>query len=101
MYSLRYCAERFLSILFCVLVLNASMFLGCKASNLIIIIIVIIYIARVVDLKITSCQDERDIMARSNSSWITQLQYAFQDKRYLYLVMEFLPGGDLLALLSQ
>lgn len=46
-------------------------------------------------------EEERDIMAKSASPWITQLLYAFQDKTNLYLVMEFHPGGDLLALLSR
>ena len=45
--------------------------------------------------------EERDIMARAQSCWITQLQYAFQDKAHLYFVMEFHPGGDLLSLLSR
>ena len=40
-------------------------------------------------------------MAKAVSVWITQLQYAFQDKDNLYLVMEFHPGGDLLSLLSR
>uniref|UniRef100_A0A182JXN0 non-specific serine/threonine protein kinase n=1 Tax=Anopheles christyi TaxID=43041 RepID=A0A182JXN0_9DIPT len=42
---------------------------------------------------------ERDIMATRRSEWITPLQYAFQDSHSLYLVMEFLPGGDLLSLM--
>uniref|UniRef100_A0A182SLE6 Protein kinase domain-containing protein n=1 Tax=Anopheles maculatus TaxID=74869 RepID=A0A182SLE6_9DIPT len=42
---------------------------------------------------------ERDIMATRRSEWITPLQYAFQDQQCLYLVMEFLPGGDLLSLM--
>lgn len=40
-------------------------------------------------------------MAYSGSRWITSLQYAFQDQKNLYLVMEFHPGGDLLTLLSK
>ena len=40
-------------------------------------------------------------MAKAQSVWITQLQYAFQDKNNLYLVMEFHPGGDLLSLLAR
>lgn len=50
---------------------------------------------------ITSSQvrEERDIMAQHKSDWITSLQYAFQDSEYLYLVMEYLPGGDLLSLM--
>ncbi|KAJ9599608.1 hypothetical protein L9F63_009925, partial [Diploptera punctata] len=46
-------------------------------------------------------EEERDIMAHANSPWLTQLQYAFQDKHSLYLVMEFHPGGDLLSLLDR
>ncbi|XP_033104985.1 citron Rho-interacting kinase-like [Anneissia japonica] len=46
-------------------------------------------------------EEERDIMARADNTWITSLQYAFQDEVNLYLVMEFLPGGDLLSLLSR
>ncbi|XP_053662661.1 citron rho-interacting kinase [Anopheles marshallii] len=42
---------------------------------------------------------ERDIMATRRSEWVTPLQYAFQDQHCLYLVMEFLPGGDLLSLM--
>lgn len=50
---------------------------------------------------ITSSQvrEERDIMAQHKSDWITSLQYAFQDQEHLYLVMEYLPGGDLLSLM--
>lgn len=44
-------------------------------------------------------KEERDIMAMRASDWITSLQYAFQDARNLYLVMEYLPGGDLLSLM--
>lgn len=44
-------------------------------------------------------KEERDIMAGVDSEWITSLQYAFQDPDYLYLVMEYLPGGDLLSLM--
>ncbi|MGH0162604.1 UNVERIFIED_CONTAM: hypothetical protein FKN15_043255 [Acipenser sinensis] len=46
-------------------------------------------------------EEERCIMARSLSPWIPCLQHAFQDKDNLYLVMEYLPGGDLLALLNR
>ncbi|XP_053503069.1 rho-associated protein kinase 2 isoform X2 [Ictalurus furcatus] len=42
--------------------------------------------------------EERDIMAFSNSPWIVELCCAFQDERHLYLVMEFMAGGDLVTL---
>ena len=40
-------------------------------------------------------------LARASNEWLTHLQYAFQDKTNLYLVMEFHPGGDMLSLLSR
>ena len=42
---------------------------------------------------------EQEVLAKSNSEWIVELKYSFQDHDYLYLVMEFLPGGDLMSLL--
>ncbi|KAL1678542.1 kinase-like domain-containing protein [Schizophyllum commune] len=42
---------------------------------------------------------ERDVLAQSNSPWVVELFYSFQDPLYLYLVMEFLPGGDLMTML--
>ncbi|XP_059615079.1 citron rho-interacting kinase [Phlebotomus argentipes] len=50
-------------------------------------------------LTASQVKEERDIMAMRASEWITSLQYAFQDARNLYLVMEYLPGGDLLSLM--
>ncbi|XP_061100119.1 rho-associated protein kinase 2 isoform X2 [Conger conger] len=44
--------------------------------------------------------EERDIMAFSDSPWVVQLCSAFQDDRYLYMVMEYMPGGDLVNLTS-
>ncbi|XP_064460923.1 citron Rho-interacting kinase-like isoform X2 [Ornithodoros turicata] len=48
-------------------------------------------------------EEERDILARASQGgpWLTKLQYAFQDSSHLYMVMEFLPGGDLLGLLDR
>ena len=43
---------------------------------------------------------EKEIMTASNP-WIVKLKYSFQDDYYLYLVMEFLPGGDLMNLLMK
>ena len=42
---------------------------------------------------------ERDVLAGSDSPWVVSLYYSFQDAQYLYLVMEFLPGGDLMTML--
>lgn len=40
-------------------------------------------------------------MAHANSDWIVKMFYSFQDQRYLYMVMEFMPGGDLVNLMSR
>lgn len=51
---------------------------------------------------VNNCQvkEERDIMVLGRKcEWITKLQYSFQDRENLYLVMEYLGGGDLLGLM--
>ena len=32
--------------------------------------------------------------------FLLQLHYAFQDDKYLYMVMDYMPGGDLVNLMS-
>ncbi|KRZ14460.1 Rho-associated protein kinase 1 [Trichinella zimbabwensis] len=44
--------------------------------------------------------EERDIMAYADPMWIVKLHYAFQDLKYLYMVMEYMPGGDLVNLMA-
>jgi serine/threonine protein kinase len=44
---------------------------------------------------------ERDVLCEANNKWIVDLIYSFQDETYLYLVMEYLPGGDLMSLLMK
>ena len=44
---------------------------------------------------------ERDILTGSENPWIVSLQYSFQDDRNLYMVLEYLPGGDLMGLLMK
>lgn len=42
---------------------------------------------------------ERDILAESDSPWVVRLFTTFQDTKFLYMLMEFLPGGDLMTML--
>lgn len=44
---------------------------------------------------------ERDLLetASGTTRWIVRLAYSFQDIDHLYLVLEWMPGGDLLNLL--
>uniref|UniRef100_M1CE97 non-specific serine/threonine protein kinase n=2 Tax=Solanum tuberosum TaxID=4113 RepID=M1CE97_SOLTU len=44
---------------------------------------------------------ERNLLAEVDSDCIVKLYYSFQDDDYLYLVMEYLPGGDMMTLLMR
>ncbi|ODV88679.1 hypothetical protein CANCADRAFT_57814 [Tortispora caseinolytica NRRL Y-17796] len=43
---------------------------------------------------------ERDVLTQSNSPWLVNLLYAFQDPSSIYLAMEYVPGGDFRTLLN-
>ncbi|KND05118.1 AGC protein kinase [Spizellomyces punctatus DAOM BR117] len=43
---------------------------------------------------------ERNVLALSRNHFVVKLYYAFQSREYLYLVMEYLIGGDLSSLLA-
>ncbi|XP_069821605.1 serine/threonine-protein kinase MRCK gamma [Dendropsophus ebraccatus] len=50
----------------------------------------------------TACfREERDVLVKADTQWIASLHYAFHDENYLYLVMDYYVGGDLLTLLSK
>ncbi|XP_018409819.1 PREDICTED: serine/threonine-protein kinase MRCK gamma [Nanorana parkeri] len=50
----------------------------------------------------TACfREERDVLVKGDTLWIPSLHYAFHDDSYLYLVMDYYVGGDLLTLLSK
>ena len=42
---------------------------------------------------------ERDVLVEADHLWVVKMYYCFQDALNLYLVMEFLPGGNLLVFL--
>lgn len=44
---------------------------------------------------------ERDILVEANNPWVVPLFYSFQDPVHLYLVMEFLAGGDMMTMLMR
>ncbi|XP_055380674.1 citron rho-interacting kinase isoform X2 [Condylostylus longicornis] len=60
-----------------------------------------LYAMKKIKKSINSLQvrEEREIMSRRCSKWITKLQYSFQDSDFLYLIMEYMPGGDLMSLM--
>ncbi len=44
---------------------------------------------------------ERNLLAEVDSNCIVKLFCSFQDEEYLYLIMEYLPGGDMMTLLMR
>lgn len=44
-------------------------------------------------------RSERDFLAEDDSPWVVKLFTTFQDAHVLYMLMEFLPGGDLMSML--
>ncbi|XP_009336128.2 LOW QUALITY PROTEIN: serine/threonine-protein kinase tricornered [Pyrus x bretschneideri] len=44
---------------------------------------------------------ERNLLAEVDSNCIVKLYCSFQDDDYLYLIMEYLPGGDMMTLLMR
>eukprot|EP00545_Synedropsis_sp_CCMP1620_P000776 CAMPEP_0119027924 /NCGR_PEP_ID=MMETSP1176-20130426/37971_1 /TAXON_ID=265551 /ORGANISM="Synedropsis recta cf, Strain CCMP1620" /LENGTH=551 /DNA_ID=CAMNT_0006983947 /DNA_START=209 /DNA_END=1864 /DNA_ORIENTATION=+ len=46
---------------------------------------------------------ERDALAKAddNNRWLTSLYFSFTDDSHIYMVMEYLPGGDLMSLLMK
>lgn len=46
-------------------------------------------------------KDEQYFLSKINSQWIVNLKCSFQEGDYLFLIMEYLPGGDLMNLLMK
>lgn len=44
---------------------------------------------------------ERNLLAEVDSAYIVKLYCSFQDVEFLYLIMEYLPGGDMMTLLMR
>lgn len=51
--------------------------------------------------QVSHVRAERDVLSSSNIPWIVFLKSSFQDSKHLYLVMEYLGGGDLMTLLMK
>jgi len=44
---------------------------------------------------------ERDLLSAADNPWLVKLLFSFQDNKYLYLVMEYCGGGDLMTILMR
>ncbi len=47
--------------------------------------------------QIIHVRTEKEILTRANEEWIVGLKCSFQDENFLYLVMDYMPGGDLMS----
>ena len=41
---------------------------------------------------------EKNVLLQASEEWVPKMYKTFKDKKYLYLVMEYMPGGDLMNL---
>jgi len=44
---------------------------------------------------------ERNLLVEVSSPYVMKLYYSFQDEEFLYLITEYLPGGDMMTLLMR
>lgn len=51
--------------------------------------------------QIMHVRTEKEILTTAKSPWVVGLKSSFQDDSYLYLVMDYLQGGDLMSLLMK
>lgn len=49
--------------------------------------------------QVTHVRSEKDVLSEAASSnpWVVRLYVSFQDENYLYMVMEYMPGGDMIS----
>ena len=60
------------------------------------------FIIRVMTKKsVNSVVNERVLLAKIDNPFIVNMQFAFHDRDILYLVMDYMPGGDLRYHLGQ
>lgn len=50
-----------------------------------------------VRLQVEHVRAERNVLAEVHSPYVVKLYYSFQDDEFLYLAMEYLPGGDMMV----
>ena len=49
--------------------------------------------------QIAHARAERDVLVEADDDWVVKMYFSFQDSKNLYLITEFLPGGDMMTLL--
>jgi len=57
--------------------------------------------AMVIKNQVGHVRAEREILALADNPWLVTLHFSFQDEHNLYMIMEYCPGGDYMALLMK
>ena len=75
--------------------------LGQKAMLLLLYLFFLVIVVNIFHVcnQVEHVRAERNLLAEVGSHCIVKLYYSFQDAEYLYLIMEYLPGGDMMNLL--
>eukprot|EP00927_Polykrikos_kofoidii_P084773 TRINITY_DN9032_c1_g1_i2.p1 TRINITY_DN9032_c1_g1~~TRINITY_DN9032_c1_g1_i2.p1 ORF type:complete len:805 (+),score=175.42 TRINITY_DN9032_c1_g1_i2:54-2417(+) len=47
--------------------------------------------------QVSHIRAEKDALSAAKDNWVIGLHYTFQDEKFLYMVMDYLPGGDLMT----
>lgn len=55
----------------------------------------------ILHVQVEHVKAERNLLAEVDSNCIVKLYCSFQDEEFLYLIMEYLPGGDMMTLLMR
>jgi serine/threonine protein kinase len=55
----------------------------------------------IVNVQADSVKSERNLLSTIDNPWVVKLFFSFQDPENLYLVLEFVQGGDLFSFLSR
>lgn len=51
--------------------------------------------------QVSHIQAERNLLAAADNDWLVKMNFSFQDNTWLYLVMEYCAGGDLMTILMR
>merc|ERR1719471_1785433 len=51
--------------------------------------------------QVSHIRAERNLLAAADNTWLVKMMYSFQDDNWLYLVMEYCAGGDLMTILMR
>lgn len=51
--------------------------------------------------QVSHIQAERNLLAAADNKWLVKMNFSFQDNTWLYLVMEYCAGGDLMTILMR